>query len=281
MALLGSNVASEETCSLLEGSSVSKGYGKFTHDRIECRLTGGEDREGSFSLCCWKMGDACSQHELFKDYALVEVGLRLILCPLGSNIVVRTACCSVGIVLPVYSTFKAIERKDQNEEQKWLMYWADGGGWGPAYLLALLSMFPEYLAIIAAYGSFTLAEVFADKLISWFPMYYHMKFAFLVWLQLPSAEGAKKLYMNHLRPFLLRHQARVDRIMGFTYGDMAKLISNHQAEFEYARRVLLKITGSAGQMLKDVSNHPQGHPEVPAIEDQTRTIVDTESDHAD
>lgn len=34
--------------------------------------------------------------------------------------------CSVGIVLPVYSTFKAIEKKDQNEQQKWLLYWA---GW--------------------------------------------------------------------------------------------------------------------------------------------------------
>jgi receptor expression-enhancing protein 5/6 len=30
----------------------------------------------------------------------------------------------VGIVIPVYHTFKAIERKDENEEQKWLMYWA-------------------------------------------------------------------------------------------------------------------------------------------------------------
>ncbi|MED6124080.1 hypothetical protein PIB30_055738 [Stylosanthes scabra] len=42
---------------------------------------------------------------------------------------------------------------------------------------------PERLKL---YGSFSLIEVFTDKLISWFPMYYHMKFAFLVWLQLPS-----------------------------------------------------------------------------------------------
>lgn len=190
-------------------------------------------------------------------YYVKQVGLRLLLCPLGSNIVVRTACCSVGIVIPVYHTFKAIERKDENEEQKWLMYWA-------------------------AYGSFTLAEVFTDKLISWFPMYYHMKFAFLVWLQLPSAEGAKQLYMNHLRPFLSRHQARVDLILGLVYGEMVKLISNHQVELQYAKRMLLKVMGSADQMLKDAPNHPEGHPEVPAIEEeQTRTILDTESDHAD
>ncbi|GAB4848876.1 HVA22-like protein k [Ancistrocladus abbreviatus] len=92
-----------------------------------------------------------------------DVGLRLLLSPLGSNIVIRTACCTVGTILPLYSTSKAIERKDQNEQEKWLRYWA-------------------------VYGSFTLVEVFSDKLLSWVPMYYHLKFAFLVWLQVPSTE---------------------------------------------------------------------------------------------
>ncbi|XP_028077249.1 HVA22-like protein k isoform X2 [Camellia sinensis] len=145
-----------------------------------------------------------------------EVGLRLLLCPLGSNIVVRTACCSVGVVLPVYSTFKAIETKNQNEQQRWLIYWA-------------------------AFGSFSIAEVFTDKIISWFPLYYHMKFAFLVWLQLPSTDGAKHLYMNHLRPFLLRHQARLDQILGCLYGEMAKLTSAHQAEIQFAKTLVMKI----------------------------------------
>ncbi|PQQ20899.1 HVA22-like protein k [Prunus yedoensis var. nudiflora] len=71
-----------------------------------------------------------------------EVGLRVLLCPLGSNVLVRTACCSVGIALPVYSTFKAIENKNQAEQQRWLLYWA-------------------------AYGSFSIAEVFSDKILSW------------------------------------------------------------------------------------------------------------------
>ncbi|KAK4477091.1 hypothetical protein RD792_016299 [Penstemon davidsonii] len=130
----------------------------------------------------------------------VQVGLKLLLSPLGSNVVIRTACCSVGIVLPVYSTFKAIEANDQDEQQKWLLYWA-------------------------AYGSFSVAEVFTDKFLHWFPLYYHMKFAFLVWLQLPTVDGAKQLYMNHLRPFLLRHQSRLDQIMGFFHGEMVNTLS--------------------------------------------------------
>ncbi|KAK3023021.1 hypothetical protein RJ639_045015, partial [Escallonia herrerae] len=71
----------------------------------------------------------------------------------------------------------------------------------------------------AAYGSFNIAEVFADKVFYWFPLYYHMKFAFLLWLQLPTSDGARQLYIAHLRPFLLRHQAKVDQIMGFIYGE--------------------------------------------------------------
>ncbi|KAJ8770793.1 hypothetical protein K2173_021440 [Erythroxylum novogranatense] len=178
-----------------------------------------------------------------------EVGLRLLLCPVGSNIVLRTACCSVGIVLPVYSTFKAIERKNENDQQKWLMYWA-------------------------AYGSFSLVEVFTDKLISWFPMYYHVKFAFLVWLQLPTAEGANQLYKNHLRPFLLRHHGRFDLLVGFAYGEMVRFYSRHQAEIGYAKTILLKIMGSAGIMPKAKSNRP-GHPQ---IEDSSPTISDDDDD---
>ncbi|XP_041008646.1 HVA22-like protein k isoform X2 [Juglans microcarpa x Juglans regia] len=181
-----------------------------------------------------------------------SVGLRLLLCPLGSNIVIRTACCSVGIALPVYSTFKAIERKDQNEQQRLLLYWA-------------------------AYGSFSIVEVFSDKLLSWFPLYYHVKFAFLVWLQLPSTDGAKQLYMNHLRPFFLRHQVRIDQIMGIAYGEMLKLISAHQTEIQFARNVFVKIMGAADQMLRGAMKPDQPRQNT-AIEGPLRS-PDTHSDH--
>ncbi|XP_057962732.1 HVA22-like protein k [Malania oleifera] len=184
-----------------------------------------------------------------------EVGLRLLLCPLGSNVVIRTACCSVGIVVPVYSTFRAIERKDQNEQQRWLLYWA-------------------------AYGSFSIVEVFADKLLSWFPMYYHLKFAFLVWLQLPSVDGARLLYTSYLRPFFLRHQARIDQVIDLAYGEMTKLISAHQAEIQFARTFFMKILASVDQMFRGASKpvRPRGQR---AIEGQTRTAADTESDRED
>ncbi|RDX90656.1 HVA22-like protein k [Mucuna pruriens] len=181
-----------------------------------------------------------------------EVGLRLLLCPLGSNVVTRTACCTVGIALPVYSTFKAIESKDENAQHRCLLYWA-------------------------AYGSFSLVEVFTDKLISWCPMYYHLKFAFLVWLQLPSTSGAKQLYANHLRPFLLRHQARVDQVLGFAYCEVIKFVSSYQAEIQFVRSMVVKISGSADKMLRGdaESDRSQQHSstEDPAV------LSDAEPDH--
>ncbi|KAK4284692.1 hypothetical protein QN277_001487 [Acacia crassicarpa] len=154
-----------------------------------------------------------------------EVGLQLLLSPLGSKIVARTACCSVGLALPVYSTFKAIENKDQNEQQRWLIYWA-------------------------AYGSFSIAEIFAEKVLSWIPLYYHMKFAFLVWLQLPTVNGARQLYESHVRPFLLKHQARMDQVVEFFYGEMSKFISAHEAEFLFARSLVTKVAVTASEMIR-------------------------------
>ncbi|KAK9229850.1 hypothetical protein WN944_022816 [Citrus x changshan-huyou] len=100
-----------------------------------------------------------------------EVGFQLLFCPLGSNIIVRTACCSVGVALPVYSTFKGIERKDEDEQQKWLIYWA-------------------------AYGTFSIAEAFADKFLTW------------------AITQAKvdQLRALTLRPFLLTYRAKIDQL---------------------------------------------------------------------
>ncbi|XP_031474313.1 HVA22-like protein k [Nymphaea colorata] len=154
-----------------------------------------------------------------------EVGLRLLLSPLGSNIVTRTACCSIGVALPVYSTFKAIEKNDQKEKEKWLCYWA-------------------------AFGSFSIAEIFTDKIISWFPLYYHMKFAFLVWLQLPGLDGSRHLYLRFIRPFLLKHQAKLDQLVGFIYGEMNKFVTSHQREIQFLRVTLHKSVFAVYQTVR-------------------------------
>ncbi|KAK1357545.1 hypothetical protein POM88_050801 [Heracleum sosnowskyi] len=180
-----------------------------------------------------------------------EVGLRLLLSPINSTIVMRTACCSVGIVVPVYSSVKAIETGNQQDQHKWLLYWT-------------------------VYGSFSIAEVYSDKLLSWFPSYYYVKLAFLIWLQLPDTQGARILYKKHLQPFFKRHEAKIDRVMGLTYIEMAKIISSHQAEIQYVKSILSRIT-SSGKAPRNTASPTQS--ENPAVvEDRSRGLPDSAPD---
>ncbi|XP_048424861.1 HVA22-like protein k [Pyrus x bretschneideri] len=124
----------------------------------------------------------------------------------------------------------------------------------------------------AAYGSFSVAEVFSDKILSWFPLYYHMKFAFLVWLQLPASNGARHLYMNHLRPFFQRHQVRLDQAVDFIYGQMTKFISSHQGELQFAKALFMKVVASVRGIV------PGQRQSNRAIEGPAKESQDTESD---
>ncbi|WOL13047.1 HVA22-like protein k isoform X1 [Canna indica] len=169
-----------------------------------------------------------------------EVGLRLLLCPLGSNIITRTACCTIGIGLPIYSTFKAIENKNRNEQEKWLLYWA-------------------------VYGSFSLVEVLSDKVLYWLPFYYHIKFACLVWLQFPSGHGSKYLYGKYLQPFLRKHQAKLDRLLNSLSHQIEKIISNHQEEIQLAKAVVLRCAMTANKFVKDIT-----HPALPEGRNSTQ-----------
>jgi len=163
-----------------------------------------------------------------------EVGLRLLLAPLSSNVVIRTASCAVGIGLPVYSTFRAIEKKDEKEKERLLLYWA-------------------------VYGSFSIAEVFADKLLSSVPLYYHVKFAILVWLQFPSNGGSKHVYNKYLRPFFLKHQAKIDRFLNILSKELTKFVSSHEDEIRFIENMAIRGATTANNIVNglDQPDEPQ------------------------
>ncbi|MCO5586973.1 hypothetical protein L7F22_040918 [Adiantum nelumboides] len=54
-----------------------------------------------------------------------EVACRLLFSPVGSKALARTACIVGGLVIPAYSSFRAIELKDTAEQEQWLLYWTD------------------------------------------------------------------------------------------------------------------------------------------------------------
>ena len=97
----------------------------------------------------------------------------------------------VGFIYPAFRSFRAIESKDTEDDTQWLVYWV-------------------------VYSAFSVGEVFIDTLLFWIPFYYAFKFAFLVWLMapptvVPGGPGARWLYDNFLKDFLLKHEEAIDR----------------------------------------------------------------------
>ncbi|KAK9860326.1 hypothetical protein WJX84_000780 [Apatococcus fuscideae] len=50
------------------------------------------------------------------------------------------------------------------------------------------------------------------------PGYYHAKLLFLLWLQLPQYQGARRLYQQFLRPYLAEHEEWVDARLATVQG---------------------------------------------------------------
>ncbi|KAG2466972.1 REEP5 protein, partial [Polypterus senegalus] len=98
-------------------------------------------------------------------------------------------CNLIGFVYPSYISIKAIESTNKDDDTKWLTYWV-------------------------VYGVFSVAEFFADIFLSWFPFYYIGKCAFLVWCMAPTpSNGSILIYTRVIRPFFLKHEHDMDRVV--------------------------------------------------------------------
>ncbi|KAF9916968.1 ER membrane protein DP1/Yop1 [Lobosporangium transversale] len=91
----------------------------------------------------------------------------------------------LGWVYPAYRSFKALETQQKDDDTQWLTYWT-------------------------VYGFVSILESFTDILLYWFPFYFFLKTVFLLWLMLPTFNGASTIYTRVLRPFLLQHKEEID-----------------------------------------------------------------------
>ncbi|XP_030057858.1 receptor expression-enhancing protein 4 isoform X1 [Microcaecilia unicolor] len=90
-----------------------------------------------------------------------------------------------GLLYPAYASYKAMKTKNVREYVRWMMYWI---------VLAL----------------FMTIETFTDVFIPWFPFYYEMKMAFVIWLLSPYTKGASVLYRKFIHPALSRREKEID-----------------------------------------------------------------------
>lgn len=97
----------------------------------------------------------------------------------------RIVVLAFGTLYPAYSSYKAVKTKNVKEYVKWMMYW-----------------------IVFAF--FTTAETVTDIVLSWFPFYFELKIAFVIWLLSPYTKGSSLLYRKFVHPTLSKRETEID-----------------------------------------------------------------------
>ncbi|KAJ1126244.1 hypothetical protein NDU88_004652 [Pleurodeles waltl] len=90
-----------------------------------------------------------------------------------------------GTLYPAYSSYKAVKTKNVKEYVKWMMYWI-------------------------VFALFTAAETATDLIISWFPFYFELKIALVIWLLSPYTKGSSVLYRKFVHPTLSNKEKEID-----------------------------------------------------------------------
>merc|ERR1712183_142408 len=95
----------------------------------------------------------------------------------------------LGFLYPAYASVKAIESTIKDDDTQWLTYWV-------------------------VYSAFTILEFFSDMFLSWFPLYFLFKCAFLAYCMAPfSWNGSVLIYQRFIKPFVLKHEKEVDQYL--------------------------------------------------------------------
>ncbi|XP_076878543.1 receptor expression-enhancing protein 2 [Brachyhypopomus gauderio] len=102
-----------------------------------------------------------------------------------SWIISRMVVLAFGTLYPAYSSYKAVKTKNVKEYVKWMMYWI-------------------------VFALFTTAETITDLLLSWFPFYFELKIAFVIWLLSPYTKGSSVLYRKFVHPTLSSKEKEID-----------------------------------------------------------------------
>ncbi|XP_053548242.1 receptor expression-enhancing protein 3 [Bombina bombina] len=102
-----------------------------------------------------------------------------------SWILSRAVVLVFGMLYPAYYSYKAVKTKNVREYVRWMMYWI-------------------------VFALYSVMETIADLTISWFPLYFELKIAFVIWLLSPYTRGASLLYRKFLHPLLSSREREID-----------------------------------------------------------------------
>lgn len=93
----------------------------------------------------------------------------------------------IGFVYPTYRSYKAIKSDNKDDDTQWLTYWV-------------------------VYSFFIVIESFTDVLMSWIPLYYFAKIAFLLGCMSPVVNGSSYMFNRFIEPALDMYSTKVDKM---------------------------------------------------------------------
>ncbi|XP_072312421.1 receptor expression-enhancing protein 3 [Eucyclogobius newberryi] len=102
-----------------------------------------------------------------------------------SWLISRSVVLLFGTLYPAYYSYKAVKTKNVKEYVRWMMYWI-------------------------VFALYTVAETITDLTLAWFPLYYELKVAFVIWLLSPYTRGASLIYRKCLHPLLSSREREID-----------------------------------------------------------------------
>ncbi|ETW86921.1 hypothetical protein HETIRDRAFT_377595 [Heterobasidion irregulare TC 32-1] len=141
-----------------------------------------------------------------------------------------------AFLLPSYSTFKALKHRpiSEPELERWTTYWA-------------------------VVGAFVAFEYGAEWLLSWFPFYWEIKTAFLLYLSLPQLQGSSFIFKNYLEPFYGSHEADIDAGIASAQTETLAFAQTRLASlWEIVWSIISKTPVSAKGTGPEENGHPAG-----------------------
>lgn len=102
-----------------------------------------------------------------------------------SWIISRSVVLMFGTLYPAYYSYKAVKTKNVKEYVRWMMYWI-------------------------VFALYTVLETITDLTLAWFPLYYELKIAIVIWLLSPYTRGASLIYRKCLHPLLSSREREID-----------------------------------------------------------------------
>lgn len=133
-----------------------------------------------------------------KRIYLAQAALGLVALYLIIGRAAQFVCNLIGFTYPAYKSLIALETSNKEDDSKWLTYWV-------------------------VFAAFSVVEFFSDILLSWFPLYWLAKVAFLIWCSADiPVNGAALMYSRVVRPLFLQHKNKIEQASSAINGSPSK-----------------------------------------------------------